>query len=39
VKAAKAFYTDVIGWSAQPLDGANETYTVWLTDSGWIFAA
>jgi predicted enzyme related to lactoylglutathione lyase len=34
VEAAKVFYADVIGWKAEPFDGANEPYTMWVTDGG-----
>jgi len=34
VAAAQAFYTDVIGWTSEPFDGANEPYIMWVTDGG-----
>ncbi len=29
-EAAKAFYTEVIGWSTQPFEGSGQPYSMWL---------
>lgn len=29
-EAAKAFYTDVVGWTTQPFEGSGQPYTMWV---------
>ncbi len=32
--AARAFYTDIIGWKTEPWSGGDTPYTMWLCDDG-----
>lgn len=34
LKAAEAFYTDIVGWKIQPFDGSPTPYDMWTRDGG-----